>query len=326
MVAVLLAAVAGAAPVAHADDPQGRTYQTEPLEIGYDPLLSQDARITDAQETGVPPGPEGSGMTCQWNTPLTTVNPQPTQNSFVLMYVLPSDVTANNGLDVPRYCSDGTPAYSALAKSSRNMASWLAAQSQGINFRVQNHTYTNWYTGASFSTRAVYRYRTALTKAQWATYPLYVSSTGATPRLTELKRRMQADGWKVPYSKYVALMEMPGQASAAGSVMGTAEMGGWYGLVSRYYPNNVVTRYGCGTDGDKFLAHESTHEVEAPTMGGNGHTNDYPNDLMASVMTSATFTSSPRTIWDYGADDYDATVRASAYVVKSNLTGAYFTC
>ena len=97
-------------------------------------------------------------------------------------------------------------------------------------------------------------------------------------------------------------------------------------MVTRVLPGyngspDTTVRYGCAsTDGDGFLAHESSHQV------GAYHVFDNVNDLMAPTKSHANFTTSPYLLWDYNRDDYHATVYGSVYVVKPGLSGSYFTC
>lgn len=322
--------IGGGAGVAHADDQPGnrpeQQYRQDPVDMGYDAALSDDALITDDMEAQVvPPGPDGNPV-CSNESIQTGVNPTPSAPSFQLMYVVPSDVTANSALDVPQSCSNGTVKYSAIARGSRNMATWLANQNVGLNYRTMTITYTHNYTGSQYSTRGVRRFKSASSRATWESLAMYNKTDGSSPRNAKLRKDLIAAGFSTSSTKYMAVLDASGQqiCSTCGSYVGIAEQGGTYGMTVRSQKSStgtlVTIRYGCAVDGDSIFAHEATHELGAP------HVTDYANDLMQATKPKANFNTSPALVWDYGRNSYDATVRASAYVSLANVTGTYFTC
>lgn len=312
------------APSAWADEPAGRGHDVEHFDVTHDPLLTDDALIGDDAEGQAV---DSLGVTCSYETVQTAPNAAPASGSFQHLYVVPNDVTATSSLDVPRSCSDGSVKYSSLARASRNMASWLAKQSAGLNYRTLTITYTHNYTGAQYATRGVRRFRSVYTKATWSSLAMYEQSTKTSPRLTRLRNELTAAGFDKSNTKYLALLDAGSQTydcTAAGTckhTVGVADTGGAYGMTVRYYSGTgVYVRYGCATDGDVVMAHEQTHQL------GVSHVSDHVDDLMATAKSTRNFKSSPSTIWDYGRNTYHSTVRAHAFVSTTSLSGSYFTC
>jgi hypothetical protein len=180
------------------------------------------------------------------------------------------------------------------------------------------------YTGATYSTRGVRRFKSASTRATWESLAM-VKSDGTSPRVAKLRKDLGDAGFKATNTKYMAMLSVSGSPTSGGSTyVGAAEHGGAYGMTVRYYKSStgslITVRYGCAVDGDAFLAHEATH------MLGASHVTDHSNDLMQPSKPRANFNTSPALVWDYQRNNYDTTVRNSGYAATGNLTGTYYTC
>lgn len=322
LVVGLAAALAFGTTTAYADDDPGRGRPDEPhvevFDMDTDPLLTEDALISDNAEANVTPT-----QVCSNESVQTGPNPAPATPSFQMLYVLPSDQTAVNAIDVPRSCSDGAIVYSALARSSRNMQTWLAKQNVGMNLNTLNIAYTHNYTGAQYPTRGVRRFRSTSSVASWNGSAMFNPTNGSSPRLTKLRNELIANGFDVANTKYITMLHADTTKVGTSHYLGIAEQGGAYGMVVRAYTGTspkVYLRYGCTSDGDVVLAHESTH------MLGSGHVTDTTNDLMYKSKGSGDFNTSPVKVWDYGRNNYHTTALNSAYTANANLSGSYYTC
>lgn len=290
----------------------------------YPPILSPDALITDDGEAGVPPGGEGSGLTCSYETVQTAVNPAPSAPSFVLLYVVPSDSTPSAWLDTPRSCSDNSVRYSAIAKASRNFASFLAQNAAGVNYRVQNITYTHNYNGVAYATRGVRRFRSKYSRYEWDSLKMNATPS---PRLDRLTNELTVFGFRTASTKYAAVLDAAAEvttcnANGCGHTVGITTYGGNYAFTTRHFNDDstVKVRYGCNTDGDAYLAHENTHQLAIQ------HVTDYPDDLMVAAKPNGVNFNTPsrRLQWDYNGDGYSHKVAISPYVAAGNLAVSYF--
>ena len=321
----LVALGAGPVPAAFADDDDEpkRGSGVEHLDITYDPLLSEDAAITDQQETNfLQPDPGMSGVSCTNEQVVSGPNPAPASSSFQLLYIVPSGTAPASSLDVPQSCSNGAVRPPGIARGSRNMTTWMANQNVGLNYRLTNVNYVHNWTGATYASRSVRRFSSGLTRAQWEAYAMY--SGTSSPRLTRLRQELVANGFTSARTKYIGVMDVAAQRTTSGNVVGIAEQGGTYGMTVRYQATTtgslVTMRYGCATDGDAVLAHESTHLL------GADHVTDDARDLMQAVKPPQTFGSSPALTWDTGRNSYHSTVRASAFVGLTNVAGTLYKC
>jgi hypothetical protein len=320
-VSITFAATGASADDGPSNSNKPTAYEQDPLDMEYDPALSDDALITDNAEAQIV---LGSSQVCSYESVQSTPNAAPASGSFQLMYVVPSDINANAAMDVPASCNDGDIHYSALARSSRNMATWLARQNVNMNYRTLNIAYTHNYTGASYPTRGVRRFKSASTRATWESLAMY-KSDGTSPRNAKLRKDLGDAGFKAANTKYMAMLSTYGSPTSTGSTyVGIAEQGGSYGMTVRFSKSStgslVTIRYGCAVDGDAFMAHEASHLL------GAGHVTDNANDLMKASKPRANFNTSPALVWDYQRNNYDSIVRNSGYVASGNLTGNYYTC
>lgn len=324
----LLAAAIGLVGTAsaHAHEHPPAPQQIDTLDVPVDPL-SEDMLITDGMEGQLT---MPTGVTCSYESVQTAANPVPADGSFQLMYVVPADVTPTKHLDVPRSCSDGSVRYSSLARSSRNMASWLAARDAGLNFRTLTLAYTHNFTGAKYSTRVIRRMVSAYTRDNWNNTAMRSADGTSSPRLNKLAAELYADGFMQSATKYHTLLDAgvfpTCSATECSYTAGVADRGGVYGMLNRYYfePGTYAEKYhrfGCATRGDAMLFHEGTHMV------GAAHVDDHARDLMtADGGGSATFKASSPLVWDYFRNNYHNTVRSSAYVGLTEQPGNYYVC
>ena len=339
VVAVLAAAtsiVTGVSPAAFADDDPAngpaKDAKYEVLDYEFDPLTNDDALVTDEMETQAP-----LGGNCTYEPVVTGPNATPPSPSFQLLYVVPYDQAATNALDRPMTCPDGNLVYSAIARASRNLATWQDRRGAGLHYRTLNGSYTHDYTGASIVTRSVRRFRSQFTRAQWDSWPLKASD-GSSPRLAQLAAELADMGYDVSNTRYAVVLHTSAQQRSCTETatsykcsyyVGVASTPGKYGLTTRAYPpyqvyqSEKAIRYGCNTyDGDAFLGHETTHQV-----GGQHVSTTSGYDLMkASKASNVSFGTSPYLTWDAEKDDYHPTVYGSVYVTRESLPGSYYSC
>lgn len=291
--------------------------------------LDEDFLITDDMEAQI--STIGAGVSCSYESVQSGPNVAPSAPSFQLVYVVPAGETPNPWVDVPRSCSDGSLRYSSLARSSRNMASFLDKQGAGLAYRTVNGNYVHNYTGSTYSTRSARRLISAYTEENWNNTPM----KGSPSRLSKLRSEMSAAGFKATSTKYMAMLDAATYQTCEGydafgnpycfHIPGAADLNGPYGMANRSYidPDWVerTWRYGCATYGDTIFNHEATH-----TVGAN-HVGDHARDLMTSNGGKGwTMKSSPSILWDYGRNNYHGQVRANPYVALTAQAGAYFTC
>lgn len=328
--AAVVALVVGAAAPGAADDDRPKKADGEIVGMEVSPHpLDEDFLITDDREAQLP-AIAAAGVTCKYESVIHGPNSTPSAGSWQLVYVVPAGEAANSWLDVPRSCSDGSLRYSSLARSSRNMASWMAAQNAGMNYRTLNYSYAHNYTGATYSTRSVRRLVSAYPEENWNNTPMADGS-----RLTKLRNELDAAGFKAGNTKYMTLLDAAiykecTRRDAFGNpvcyyIPGQAILGGAYAIANRSWIDESWVersyRYGCATLGDSIYNHEATHQ------GGAGHVTDHARDLMSpNGGHGYTMKSSPSVLWDYGRNSYHGTVASSGYVGSGNLGGNYFTC
>lgn len=330
---VTFLAVGVGTPSAEADDGDRHRPEQPKVEVAeynFDPLTDNDALVTDTMEEQAPL----AAGACSYEPVVSTPNGAPASPSFQILYVVPSDQRATDSLDRPLTCNNGDYVYSALARASRNLATWQDRRGAGLHYRTLNGSYTHDYSGQTIVTRSVRRVRSSYTRAQWDS--LSVESTdGSSPRLRTLMDELDARGFNVSNTRYAIVLHAAAQPKPAGCTgncghyVGAAQSPGKYGMTMRVYPasssatgyDEVPIRFGCNTyNGDAFFGHETTHQVGASHF-------DSGYDLMRTAKSkNVSFGTSPYLTWDANRTAYHSTVYNSVYVVRQSLSGSYYSC
>lgn len=331
---VLVAAVVTvgvAAPAASADDGHktDREPRVEVAEYEFDPLTDSDAFVTDAMEAQVPL----TAGACSYEPVVSAPNGTPPSPSFQLLYVVPLDEPGTDALDRPLTCNNGEYVYSAIARASRNLATWQERRGAGLHYRTLNGSYTHDYTGQTIVTRSVRRVRSGYTRAQWDSWSIRATD-GSSPRLRVLMDELDLKGFNVSNTRYAIVLHAAAQPKPAGCTancghyVGAAQTPGRYGMTMRLYPasssttgSDVAIRFGCNKyNGDAFFGHETTHQVGATHY-------DAGYDLMrTSKPKNVSFGTSPYLTWDVNRNVYHTTVYNSVYAVRQGLSGSYYSC
>lgn len=316
VVAFVLGAGSQSMAFAGGHDDQGRDEQGHE-HFWSEFLLSNadDLSITDSTEDGLPP----LGTTCQRKNAMTSPPAAPSSGSFVYVYALPSDATAEDPLDRPRDCSDGTHKKAAINRMASNLAVFHNKESANLQYRTVKKTYTHAYNGTNYTVKGAWRFRSANNTAYWNNLSIRGSTT--SPRLDALRTEMSGAGWNKSNTKYIAVFATKSQPnSSGGHTIGVAELNGTYGFSVRFYDGGGKIRYGCATSGDAFNGHEATHMVSAR------HTTDSSADLMNATINHG-FKGSTHARWDVNRDNYHPNVRNHSYVIQSAVSDTtYHTC